>query len=180
MSAQFNEIEFLQRLENLERGNKNKISMIVFSGDLDKQIAAFNLATGAAASGMEVVMFFTFWGISALRDPAKKVKSNDFFARLFGWMLPRGAGTLKLSQMNFLGAGAKMIKALMKKKRVPSLEEMFNLSENLGVRIYICQMSMNLIGFSPDEMIDYKHLKYCGVATFLAEAKESQIQLFIS
>lgn len=176
----FDQKEILERLNNLETGSKNKISMIVFAGDLDKQIAAFNIATGAAASGMEVVMFFTFWGISAMRDLNKKGEGKDFLSKVFSWMLPKGAGKLRLSQMNFMGLGPLLIRYLMKKKNVPSLGELIKLAESLGVKICICQMSMNLLGFQKEEMIDYQNLKYCGVATFVAEAKESQVQLFIS
>ncbi|NOZ62615.1 MAG: NADH dehydrogenase FAD-containing subunit [Calditrichaeota bacterium] len=172
--------ELKEQLASLKKGNQNKAALIIFSGDLDKQIAAFNIATGAAASGMEVVMFFTFWGISALRHAKKKASGKDLISRVFGWMLPKGMGKIKLSQKHFAGVGTHMIKRLMEKKRVPSLYEMLKISESLGVRIYVCQMSMGLMGFQREEMIDYDHLKYCGVATFIAEAKDSQIQLFIS
>ena len=169
-----------QQLVHLKQGDQNRVSMIVFSGELDKQIAAFNIATGAAASGMEVVMFFTFWGISALRDAKTRARGKDFFSRLFGFLLPRGVVRLKLSQMNFFGAGPRMIHFLMRKKRIPSLKELIKISESLGVHIYICQMSMDLLGFQQQEMIQYEKIKYCGVATFIAQARDSKIQLFIS
>ncbi|HDP99884.1 MAG TPA: NADH dehydrogenase FAD-containing subunit [bacterium] len=169
-----------EQLSQLQAGSKNKLSMIVFSGELDKLIAAFNIATGAVASGIEVVLFFTFWGTSAMRDPQKKVTGKNFFSRLFGWMLPRGSDKLKLSKKNFAGLGSWMIRTLMKQKNIPSLAEMIDLSGKMGVKIYVCEMSMNLMGFHREEMIDYPGLKFCGVATYLAEARESKMQLFIA
>ena len=158
---------------------ENKLSMIVFSGDLDKALAAFVIATGAVAMGMDVVMFFTFWGTPILRDKNKHVGGKDVMGKMFGAMLPKGTGAVKLSNMNMAGMGTAMTKSLMKKKNVASLEEMLALSEELGVRIYVCEMSMDLMGFKREEMIDYKHLDFAGVATFLAEAQNSKVQLFI-
>jgi len=160
-------------------GMENKISMVVFSGDLDKHIASMIIATGAAAMGMKVVLFYTFWGTAALRDPAKKVSGKNFMGKMFGFMLPKGRNKLTLSQMNMAGAGTAMIKGLMKKKNVASLDQLFEVAAMLGVQIYICEMSMDLMGMKKEEMIDYPGLKVCGVASFLADAKESAVQLFI-
>lgn len=157
----------------------NKLSMVVFSGDLDKQLAAFIIATGAVAMGMEVVMFFTFWATPALRDPKKKGRGKDLFGKMFGFMLPKGSKKLKLSKMHMGGMGTGMMKHLMKKKNVQSLEEMIELAGELGVTIYICEMSMDLMGMKQEEMIDYPGVKIAGVATFLEEAGNSKIQLFI-
>jgi peroxiredoxin family protein len=157
----------------------NKLSMVVFSGDLDKVLAAFVIATGAVAMGMDVVMFFTFWGTPVLRDKQKKVGGKDVMGKMFGAMLPTGTGDVKLSNMNMGGMGTAMMKSLMKKKNVASLEEMLDLAEELGVRIYVCEMSMDLMGFQRDEFIDYKSLDFAGVATFLQEAANSKVQLFI-
>ena len=157
----------------------NKLSMIVFSGDLDKALAAFIIATGATAMGMEVVMFFTFWGTPILRDKNKTVGGKDTMGKMFGTMLPKGADKVKLSKMNMGGMGTAMMKALMKQKNVASLEEMIALAEELGVKIFICEMSMGLMGFKREEMINYEGVEYVGVATFLAEAADSKIQLFI-
>ena len=158
---------------------ENRISIIVFSGDLDKVLAAFVIATGAVAMGLDVVMFFTFWGTPILRDKQKKVGGKDFMGKMFGTMLPRGTGDVKLSKMNMGGMGTTMMKSRMKKKNVASLEQMLELAAELGVRIFICEMSMDLMGFKREEMIDYPNLTYCGVAKFLEEAKGSKIQLFI-
>jgi peroxiredoxin family protein len=158
---------------------ENRLSMVVFSGDLDKALAAFVIGTGAVAMGMDVVMFFTFWGTPMLRDASKSVTGKDFMSKMFEMMLPRGLRKLKLSKMNMGGMGTAMMKSLMKKKNVASLEEMLSLAGELGVRIFICEMSMDLMGFKREEMIDYPNLEYCGVAKFLEEAQKSKIQLFI-
>ncbi len=158
---------------------ENKISMIVFSGDLDKLLASLIIATGAVAMGMKVNLFFTFWGTAVLRDPRKSAKGKNLMSKMFGFMLPNGARKVKLSKMNMGGMGTAMMKTLMKKKKVASLEEMLTLAGQMGVQICICEMSMSLMGFKREEMIDYPHMSVCGVATFLAEANTSRIQLFI-
>jgi peroxiredoxin family protein len=158
---------------------ENKLAMIVFSGDMDKVLASFVIATGAVAMGMDVVMFFTFWGTPVLRDKNKSAGGKDLMGTMFGAMLPKGTGAVKLSKMNMGGMGTAMMKSLMKKKNVASLEEMLALAEELGVRIYVCEMSMDLMGFKREEMISYEHLGFAGVATFLQEAQTSKVQLFI-
>ena len=172
--------ELQTQMESISKNTaENKISIIVFSGDLDKVLAAFVIATGAVAMGLDVVMFFTFWGTPILRDKEKKVDGKDFMGKMFGTMLPKGTGSVKLSKMNMGGMGTAMMKSLMKKKNVASLEQMLELSGELDVRIFICEMSMDLMGFKREEMIDYPNLTFCGVATFLEEAQGSKIQLFI-
>jgi peroxiredoxin family protein len=161
------------------RSAENKLAMVVFSGDLDKVMAALVIATGAVAMGMETVLFFTFWGTPVLRDKNKTVGGKDIMGNMFGAMLPKGANDVKLSQMNMGGMGTAMMKSLMKKKNVASLEEMLALAEELGVRIVICEMSMDLMGFKREEMINYTNLEYGGVAKFLEEAATSKVQLFI-
>jgi len=158
---------------------ENKLSMVVFSGDLDKVLASFVIATGAVAMGLEVVMFFTFWATPVLRDKKKKEPSKDLMGTMFGKMLPKGAGALKLSKMNMAGMGTAMMKSLMKKKNVASLDQMIELAGELGVQIYVCEMSMDLMGLKREEMIDYPGLSYAGVAKFLEEAMHSRVQLFI-
>ncbi|MBN2542832.1 DsrE/DsrF/DrsH-like family protein [bacterium] len=178
--------EILNKIAELERkvsemppGTKDKLSMIIFSGDLDKVLAALIISTGAVAMGMEVMLFFTFWGTTALRDPSKKAKGKNLISKMFGFMLPKGRSKIKLSKMNMGGLGTKMIKSLMKKKNVASLDELFDVAGEMGVRICVCEMSMDLMGFKREEIISYPNLVYCGVATFLKEAGESRIQLFI-
>lgn len=157
----------------------NKLAMVVFSGDLDKALAAFIIATGAVAMGMEAVMFFTFWGTPVLRDKNKSVGGKDTMGKMFGTMLPKGTSEVKLSKMNMGGMGTAMMKSLMKKKNVATLEQMLEMAEELGVKIFVCEMSMDLMGFKREEMIAYKDLTFCGVAKFLEEANNSRITLFI-
>jgi len=168
-----------EKITKMENGTKDQLSMVVFSGDLDKILAAMIISTGAAAYDMKVKLFFTFWAISALRDPQKSAKGKNLIEKMFGMMLPRGTNNLKLSKMHMGGMGTSMIKGIMKKHRVPSLKEMFETAGELGVEVNICEMSMNLMGFKKEEMIDYPFLTICGVATFLSDAQESKIQLFI-
>lgn len=169
-----------EQIKQLQGSQPNdQISIIVFSGELDKALASMIIATGARAMDMEVKMFFTFWGTTMLRDKNKSGKGKDFMSKMFGFMLPRGTSKIKLSRLNMCGMGTEMLKGLMKKKNVASLEELFKIAAELGVEINICQMSMDLMGFKKEEMIDYPNLKYCGVATYLADAGESKVQLFI-
>jgi peroxiredoxin family protein len=178
LETQFAELK--SKVETLtQESAENKLSMIVFSGDMDKVLAALIIASGAVAMGMDVVMFFTFWGTPILRDKAKKVGGKDLMGTMFGAMLPKGASNLKLSKMNMGGMGTAMMKSLMKKKNVASVEEMLAVTGELGVRIYVCEMSMDLMGFKREEMIAYPNMDFCGVAKFLEEAKSSKIQLFI-
>lgn len=171
--------ELKKRLTNVEGYNKDQLSMAIVSGDLDKILAAMIIALGAAAMDTEVKLFFSFWSISALRDPKKSAQGKDFMSKMFGMMLPNGKNKLKLSKLNMGGMGPAMIKGLMKKQGVMSLEEMFKQAGELGVEITVCEMSMNLMGFKREELIDYPNLRYAGAATFVSDAGESSFQLFI-
>ena len=171
--------ELQKKVSQLEKGTKDQLSIVVFSGELDKLLAALIIATGATAMDMKVKLFFTFWATAALRDKKKKVTGKDFMSKIFGIMLPKGSSKVKLSKMNMGGMGTSMMKNLMKKKNVASLEEMFTTAGELGVEINVCEMSMDLMGIKKEELIDYPHLNICGVATFLVDAEESKIQLFI-
>ncbi|MGD8677307.1 MAG: DsrE/DsrF/DrsH-like family protein, partial [Desulfobacterales bacterium] len=162
-----------------KKATEPKVATIVFSGDLDKVLASFVIATGAVAMGMEAVMFFTFWGTPVLRDKKKSVGGKDIMGKMFGTMLPKGTSEVKLSKMNMGGMGTAMMRSLMKKKNVATLEQMLEMAEELGVKIFVCEMSMDLMGFKREEMIAYKDLTFCGVAKFLEEANNSRITLFI-
>jgi peroxiredoxin family protein len=129
--------------------------------------------------GQKVVLFFTFWGTAALRDPNKKVGGKNLISRMFGMMLPKGRNRLKLSQMHMAGMGTAMLKGLMKKKNVASLDQLYEVAGQLGVEIKICEMTMDLMGFKREEMMNYPNLEVCGVATMLAHARESSMQFFI-
>lgn len=153
--------------------------MVVFSGELDRMLAAFIIATGAAAMYDRVVMFFTFWATPALKDINKKMEKADWMAKMFEWMLPKGAGQLKLSKMNMAGAGTRMIKNLMEKKGVMSLEKLIKAAADFGVEIVVCEMSMDLMGIRREEIIDYPNISIAGVANFLQEAGRSKATLFI-
>ncbi len=177
LKEQINSIK--ERVTDIEETHKDQLSLVVMSGDLDRILASMIIAVGAAAMDTKVKMFFTFWGTAALRSPNKKGKGKDFISKMFGLMLPKGRNKLKLSKMNMAGIGSMMIKTLMKKQNVMSLDEMFKQAGELGVEINVCEMSMNLMGFKKEEMIDYPKLSYAGVATFLVDADESRMQLFI-
>jgi len=159
------------------RSDNDGKTIIVFSGDLDKVLASFIIANGAAAMGRPVTMFFTFWGLNVLRKAEKIKLDKSFVESMFGGMMPRGAGKLKLSQMNFMGLGSKMMKSIMKKKNVSSLEELMRKAQENGVKIVACTMSMDVMGIKKEEMID--GIEYAGVGTYLGDAEESNVNLFI-
>lgn len=155
----------------------NDKSIIVFSGDLDKAIAAFIIANGAAAMGRKVHMFFTFWGLNVLRKPEKITVKKNFISAAFSRMMPRGSRKLGLSRMNMAGMGAKLIRAVMKDKNINSLESLMEQAIQNGVEITACTMSMDVMGIQKEELID--GVGSGGVASFLAKAEESDASLFI-
>lgn len=157
---------------------QERVSIVVFSGDLDKVLAAFIIGTGAAASGMRVDMFFTFWGLSALRKKGASVKGKSLIEKMFAMMLPKGADKLALSKMHMMGIGTNMMKNVMKKKKVASLPELIDIANQLGVNLYACEMSMNVMGLKKEELID-SIKDIVGVATYLEHASKAQITLFI-
>lgn len=156
---------------------KDNKTLVVFSGDLDKAIASFIIANGAASMGKKVTMFFTFWGLNILRKHEKVSVSKAFMDKMFGFMMPRGSKRLKLSNMNMLGMGPKMIRMVMKNKNVTSLEELIQAAIDSGIEIVACQMSMDVMGLKKDELID--GVKIGGVGYYLGEAEDSNVNLFI-
>ncbi|MBO9311432.1 MAG: DsrE/DsrF/DrsH-like family protein [Chloroflexus sp.] len=172
--------ELEQRVAALEQspaqGIEDRLAMVVFSGDLDKAIAAFIIATGAASMGLEVSMFFTFWGISAVKKQ-KVFSGKNILEQGFTAMLPGKLGELGLSQMNFFGVGAQIIRNLMKKHDVASPEELFAMARELGVRMVVCDMSRELLGIKDEELVE--GLETGGVATFLGDAARAKVTLFI-
>ncbi|KXG76018.1 Coenzyme A disulfide reductase [Fervidicola ferrireducens] len=152
-------------------------TMVVFSGDLDKAIAAFIIANGAASTGKPVTMFFTFWGLNILRKDQYVPVKKGLLERMFGMMMPRGSKNLPLSKMNMLGIGPRMIRMVMRKKNISSLEELIEQARRLGVRMVACNMSMDVMGIKREELID--GVEIGGVATFLNSAEKSNMTLFI-
>jgi NADPH-dependent 2,4-dienoyl-CoA reductase/sulfur reductase-like enzyme/peroxiredoxin family protein/rhodanese-related sulfurtransferase/TusA-related sulfurtransferase len=155
----------------------NGKNLIVFSGDLDKAIASFIIANASAALGRPVSMFFTFWGLNILRKDTYVSVKKDFISRMFGMMMPRGSRKLTLSKMNMGGMGAMMIRMVMKKKNVDSLEDLIKLAQESGVKLIACTMSMDVMGIKQEELID--GIELGGAAAMLAFAEESDMSLFI-
>lgn len=166
--------EVKKEVKALEQNDK---TFVVFSGDLDKTIAAFIMANGAAAMGRKVTIFFTFWGLNILRRTDKVRVKKSFIEKMFGIMMPRGTKQLGLSRMNMGGMGAKMIRGIMKSKGVSSLEELIDSAKAHGVRLVACQMSMDIMGIHKEELIDGVELG--GVSTFLGSGEQSDMSLFI-
>jgi len=158
-------------------GEREGKTLIVFDGDLDKVLAAFIIANGAAAMGRPVTMFFTFWGLNALRRPDKRRVKKPFLDRMFGMMMPRGTGKLKLSRMNMGGMGTRLMKKVMRDKNVSSLEELMKQAMAQGVRLVACTMSMDVMGITKEELIDGVEL--AGVASYLGDAELSNVNLFV-
>lgn len=156
---------------------KEKTTIVLFSGDLDKAIAAFIIANGAAAYDHEVTLFFTFWGLNALRRDEPIKVEKGWLERAFGWMMPRGARKLGLSKMNFMGMGPGMIKHVMKKHRALSLPQLIELAQEQGVKLVACTMTMELLGLQEKELID--GLEYAGVAAYLGDASKAKVNLFV-
>lgn len=151
------------------------MTIVVFSGDLDKAIAAFIIANGALAMGKKVTMFFTFWGLTILKK--QNLKKNSIIEKMFAMMLPKNSQGLPVSKMNFGGIGAKLIRSVMKKKNIMSLEELMAKSIESGVNITACTMSMDVMGITPEELID--GINYGGVGNYLGAAEDSNNNLFI-
>ena len=160
-------------------GNANKgATLVVFNQDLDKAIASFIIATGAAAMGKKVTMFFTFWGLNILRrDEEVPQDGKDFMEKMFTKMMPAGPKNLPISNMNMGGMGAKMIRQVMEKKNVDSLEKLMENAMNMGVRIVACAMSMDVMGIRQEELIE--GVEIGGVATYLGQAEDANVNLFI-
>lgn len=152
-------------------------TLIVFSGDLDKVLASFIIANGAAAMGKPVTMFFTFWGLNALRKSDVVNKKKPFMDKMFGKMMPKGSKKLKLSKMNMAGMGTAMMKKVMNDKNVDSLEDLMKKAMKNGVRLVACTMSMDIMGITREELLDGVEL--AGVASYLGDAEESNVNLFI-
>jgi peroxiredoxin family protein len=157
---------------------EDRAALVVFSGDLDRAIAAFVIATGAAAAGLETTLFFTFWGLSILKKKnSAAVSKRDLMQKMFAMMTPGSSESLGVSKMNYLGIGATMLRTMMKKQQVSSLEELIELARELGVRMIGCTMSMDVMGVDKAELFD--GIELGGVAAFMGEAARARVSLFI-
>jgi peroxiredoxin family protein len=157
---------------------EDRATIVVFSADLDKVLASFVIATGAAAAGLETSMFFTFWGLCALKkEGASAPPTRTLKEKMFAMMTPSGSKALGVSRMNFFGIGAMMLRSMMTEKGIATLEELMDVAKDLGVRIIACTMSMDAMGVSKEELID--NLEYGGVATYMADACRSKVTLFV-
>jgi len=159
------------------KATKNKLSMVVFSGDMDKVMAALIIATGAAASGMEVTMFFTFWGFKAIQKSGG-FTGKGLFGRMLGVMNRGGLDAIGPSRLNMGGMGRWMFKLMMKQKGASSLHDLYQMAVELGVKMMPCQMTMDVMEIDPKFFQD-NVTPPVGVATFLEEATESKVTLFI-
>ena len=160
-----------------QQGGAENKTIVVFSDDLDKALASFVIANGAASTGKKVSMFFTFWGLNIIKKSQKPAVEKDIWGRMFSWMLPSDSKALKLSQMNMMGIGSKMMRFLMKKKKIDSLESLIAQAREQGVEFIACTMSMDVMGVKKDELLDDVTLG--GVATYLERTEEANLNLFI-
>lgn len=157
---------------------KTNKTIIVFSGDFDKVMAAFIIANGAAAMDDEVTMFFTFWGLNAIRRSKKVATSGKSpLQKAFAAMMPRGPGKLDLSHMNFAGVGPKFMKRMMRQHNVMPIEDLIASAQEQGIKMVACTMSMDIMGLRAEELID--GLEFAGVASYLGDADEANVNLFI-
>lgn len=156
---------------------KKKTTIVLFSGDYDKAMAAYIIANGAAAYDHEVTIFHTFWGLNALRKDENIQVKKGFMEKMFGKMMPRGAEKMGLSKMNFAGFGPKMIKDVMKKHNAMPLSNLIEMAQEQEVKLVACTMTMDLLGLQQEELLD--NIDYAGVAAYLADAEEGNVNLFI-
>ena len=157
---------------------KEKVTLVMFSGELDKALAAFNIAIGAASMGMEVSMFFTFWGLNIIKRNEGGDKSKGIMRRMLNFMNRGGSKRLPLSKFHMFGMGTKMMKQLMKDVNFPQLDELMAMAKEMGVKYIACTTSMGMMGLGKEAFIPEVD-SYAGVATYLAEAREGKVNLFI-
>ena len=156
-------------------GENRSVSIVCFSGEYDKLYAAFTIACGAASMGMQVKMFFTFWGAQAMCPLLGEVKTTNWLQKLFGWFAPKGVNNLPLSRLNFWGLGPRLMRYLMRKQGVESLEKLVDSAKDLGVKINLCETSSGMLGLSACE----HDVQSCGVSTFVNSALADNLVLFI-
>jgi peroxiredoxin family protein len=157
---------------------KEKLTLVVFSGDLDKALAAFILATTGASMGMEVTMFFTFWGLNIIKKNEGGIKSKGLMRKMLNFMNRGGSKRLKLSKFHMFGLGTWMMKRLMKKSNVPSIEEFITMAREMGVKMVPCSTSCGVMGLEQNSFRSEVE-SLAGAAYFLNEARQSKVTLFI-
>jgi len=165
-------------LADLQSSKTEKVTIVLLSGDLDRAMAAFIIATGAAAMGMSVTMFFTFWGLNTIRRKGATSSAKDWLRRMFGVLNRGGAERLPLSRFHFGGLGTKMMQKVMKQNRMPGVPELMQTALDLGVRFIACTTTMGMMGITKDTLIDGID-QFAGVTTYLAAAKQGNVNLFI-
>ncbi|MDH4226450.1 MAG: DsrE/DsrF/DrsH-like family protein [Deltaproteobacteria bacterium] len=163
---------------NEQAKNKGSVTIVLFSGDLDKAIAAFVISTAAASMGMSVNIFFTFWGLNVIKKEGGLIKGQNWMQKMLNIMNYGHAKKLALSKMNMAGMGPAMLKVMMGQKKVPSLKEFISTARALGVKFYPCEMSMTVMGLTKEDFIDECD-DIIGAVSYIAKAKESEINLFI-
>lgn len=156
---------------------RKKTTIVLFSGDYDKTMAAYIIANGAAAYDHEVTIFHTFWGLNALRKDEQIEVKKSFMEKMFGKIMPRGADKMGLSKMHFAGLGPKMIKGIMKKHNALPLPDLISLAQEQDVKLVACTMTMDLLGLQKEELLD--DAEYAGVAAYLGDAQDGNVNLFI-
>jgi peroxiredoxin family protein len=161
----------------IQMSEKKRTTIILFSGDYDKAMAAYIIANGAAAYDHEVTIFHTFWGLNALRKEENVPVQKGFMEKMFAKMMPRGADKMGLSNMNFGGLGPKMIKDIMKKHNAMPLPQLIEMAQEQDVKLVACTMTMDLLGLKQEELLE--GIEYAGVAAYLADAQEGNVNLFI-
>ena len=157
---------------------KDTATIVVFSGELDKALAAFVVATSAASMGMKVNMFFTFWGLNVVKKEGGLLRGRTIMEKMLNFMNYGHAKKLALSKMNMFGAGSAMMKMMMKNQKIPSLKEFITMGHEMGIKYYPCDMSLNLMGLTMDDMIDECD-EVIGAVSYLTFAKDSKVNLFI-
>ncbi|HYH04114.1 MAG TPA: DsrE/DsrF/DrsH-like family protein [Bacillota bacterium] len=157
--------------------NDAKFNLVIFSGDFDKAMAALTMANGAAGNGMDVSIFFTFWGIELLRR--KKVYGGNRLENLFKWMMPAGPEHLGLSRMNFFGIGPGLMKRMIRQKNGQTVTDLFHMAQERKVQFVACEASLKLLGITPAELIEYERLEIAGVDSFLSNACQAKVSMFI-
>lgn len=157
---------------------KEKLTLVLFSGDLDKALAAFIMATTAASMGMEVTMFFTFWGLNVIKKNEGSIRSKGLMRKMLNILNRGGSKRLKMSKFNMLGMGTWMMQKMMKQNNMPSIDEFIKMAQDMGVKMLPCSTSCGILGL-PDDAFRDGIMSQAGAAFFLNEARQSKVTLFI-